>query len=479
MTTIIPSVLKMSIMNENQATAVSTEIIDPDTFNSVKGNFAKARFLLPKKFSAIASGNLVYRINWEGKTSAPVNTNVSLSRIAGGLTALKEARLYIGKEVSRTVELGKLLCCEAHLSGWEHHTEILDLKHLGNHQYSYDSDGLLQLTPDKLNGVSIREMRDETGFGCEISVPFKHLFPMFMDMLVPTGSGLKDDIIIEIDFTQQYSDIAVESGDGTITVADKVVSIKTPHMLVDYIQYPDVIANALNDQLQSPEGQSVMYRQKSLVRSTLDAILTDDTEQTKDIPLGFNNRSVLGFTVAKLNTAETNNQLLKCRSDGQNKEKYNVIVNNKVLFDRDLENPSDMYNHLNQTYDGTMEILSGTYEATGQYATANHNIFSDSVFNGSSVYAGNLTTAVQDAYQGRMKYLGINLAKIDNKEDVPSNAVKIGPDGLVFRYSRNSGADGESQGNNTRTKSAVEMLFWVHNVSALVIKNGRAQKIDL
>lgn len=478
MATMIPSVLKMSVQNENQATMVSTEIVDPDSFNAVSGSFAKARFMIPKKFSAIGSGHLLFRLNWDSKSSASVDTNVTLSRMAGGLCALRECRLYIGKEVSRTTEVGKLLAGEVHLSGWEHQCEILDLKHGSNHQYSYDSDGFLQLTPDKLNGVSIREMKDQSGYGVEISVPLKQLFPMFHDMLIPTGSGLKDDIIVEIDFTQQYSDIAVESGAGSITAGQKVVSIKAPRLMLDYIQYPDVISNALNDQLASPEGQSIMYRQKSLVKSTLEAI-GDDDQQSKDIYLGFNNRSVLGFTVAKLNSAVTNPQLLRCRSDALNGEKYNVIVNNKTLYDRTVDNEAAMYSSLNQTYDTDMHLIPGSYEAAGQYATANHNIFNDEVFNGSSIYSGNLSTGVQEAYQGALRYVGVNLAKIDNKDDVPSNAVKIGPDGLILRYERKSGDDGEAQGNNARSKSSVEMFIWVHSISALVIRNGRAQKIDL
>ena len=141
---------------------------------------------------------------------------------------------------------------------------------------------------------------------------------------------------------------------------------------------------------------------------------------------------------------------------------------------------SELYSYLTQTASKPAYILAGAYNQVGELTTANLNIISDDVVLPQLNATAN-TTGVQADLQGRMRYLGINLANVrGDRNDTPNNAIMVGQSPMVLRISRNSGSGGSDEPtNNAETKSACNMNIWVECVKALVIRNGVIDTIDL
>lgn len=478
----MPSVLQTNAVDENQSSQIESVIQEADNHSWVAGKFGKSKFVLAKKGSALSTdGVLMWKTKWASYNPA-TNRFASFVRTSGGCNLIKNCRLYMGgKLVSETREVGQKIALDNNFIPYDARVEILDEKLNGNAKYYYDANGLLQLADDKAHSqVGFRVPNATETATLECAVRLDQLFPVLRDTMLP--STLTGDIIVEIDWEGEWGECMVESGAVAFDAATRIFEVVRPRLHLDYITFADEVANALDAQINSPQGMTIPYRQQVLVKSSLNALTSNDTAGRQDVELGFSGRSVMKVYVQKVSSA-TNALLLKTRSDGLYQEKLQLVVNNRNLFDREVEQVSEMYSYLGQTADKPAYLLAGTYNQVGTLS-GNGNTFNANVNLPESAVGTTPITSVRADYQGRQRYLGINLAKVRGgamgSNDTPANSVQVGEAPMVLRMSYNSASGGSNETTNTaESKGAYALNIWVECVRALVIRNGQLDTINM
>jgi hypothetical protein len=477
MDNVLPNVLRTNAVDENQSTMVESIIHDAESHVWYSENYGKTRFLLQKKGDVLASnGTLIWKVNWSAEDVAN-DRSATVPRLGGALSMVENCRMYYGgKLVSELRNAGRRIAIDEIFTPLDHQVEVADVKLGSNHQYFYKADGSLQLAPDiAMNTAGTREVRNGTDANLEVCVPLKELVPMFKDILLPTA--LQGDIVLEIDWNARWSDCIVEGGTGGVPAGENRFSVDRPRLHLDYITFNNEVSEALRDEINGDTGKTELYRQAVLVNSQLPAIANGETTTT-DVELGFSNRSVMKLYIQK-NVSASNPLLRNLACDGLLQEEYQLVVNNKLTFDRNVNVVPEMYSYLNQTGDAQANIIAGTYDQVG-VATAGNvalNAFSDSVLLPSN--AGTATTGVRDALQGKQRWVGINLAKTRTGQDTPQNAVQVGQNNMVLRYTRSATNLGNGESNSAYSKSVVQLNVWVECVKAVVMRNGKMEVVDM
>ena len=484
MDNMLPSVLQTNAVDENQSAQIESVIQEADNHSWVAGKFGKSKFVLAKKGSALSTdGVLMWKTKWDSYAPA-TDRFASFVRTSGGCNLIKNCRLYMGgRLVSETREVGQKIALDNNFIPYDARVEILDEKLVGNSRYYYDDAGLLTLADDKMHSeVGFRSPTANEGATLECAVRLDQLFPVLRDTMLP--STLSGDMIVEIDWEGVWGECMCESGSTGFTAATRVFEVVRPRLHLDYITFADEVANALDAQINSAEGMTIPYRQQVLVKSNLNALGATSTNIAgrQDIELGFSGRSVMKIYVQKVSSV-TNALLLNTRSDGLLQEKMQLIVNNRNLFDREVEQVSEMYSYLGQTADKPAYLLAGTYNQVG-LLTGNANTFAPDVNLPQLVLGTTATASVRDNFQGRQRYLGVNLAKVRGgaagSNDTPANSIQVGEAPMVLRLSYNSGSGGTDEPeNNAETQGAYSLNVWVECVRALVIRNGVLDTINM
>lgn len=481
MDNMLPSVLQTNAVDENQSAQIESVIQEADNHSWVSGKFGKSKFVLAKKGSALSTdGVLIWKTKWDSYDHAQ-NRFASFVRTSGGVNLIKNCRLYMGgKLVSETREVGQKITLDNNFIPYDARVEILDEKLNGNARYYYEADGTLKLADDKAHEqVGFRSPNNTETATLECAVRIDQLFPVLRDTMLP--STLSGDIIVEIDWEGEWTECMCESGNVNFTDAQRFFEVVRPRLHLDYITFADEVANALDAQIKSAEGMTIPYRQQVLVKSTLNGLGANNTAGRQDIELGFSGRSVMKIYVQKISNL-VNPLLLNTRSDGLLQEKMQLIVNNRNLFDREVEQVSEMYSYLGQTADKPAYLLAGTYNQVGNLTLG--NTFNASVTLPATLALPNPKTSVRVDYQGRQRYLGINLAKVRGgamgSNDTPANSVQVGEAPMVLRMSYNSASGGTDEtSNGADSKGAYKLNIWVECVRALVIRNGQLDTINM
>lgn len=489
----LPSVLQTNAVDENQSSQIESVIQEADNHSWVSGQFGKSKFVLAKKGSALSTdGVLMWKTKWDGYVHT-TDRFASFVRTSGGVNLIKNCRLYMGgKLVSETREVGQKIALDNNFIPYDARVEILDEKLIGNARYYYDVGGLLTLADDKLHDeVGFRSPTNVESATLECAVRIDQLFPVLKDTMLP--STLTGEMIVEIDWEGSWNECMCESGATPFGDAQRVFEVVRPRLHLDYITFADEVANALDAQINSAEGMTIPYRQQVLVKSNLPTLATGASGRS-DIELGFSGRSVMKIYVQKLSavvSAQTTNGatsqkclLLNTRSDGLLQEKMQLIVNNRNLFDREVEQVSEMYSYLGQTADKPAYLLSGSYNQVGALS-GDANIFaSDVSLPELKLPRTTPRTSVQADYQGRQRYLGVNMAKVRGgamgSNDTPANSVQVGEAPMVLRMSYSSVTGGTDEKIVTAEGAGGYSLnIWVECVRALVIRNGVLDTINM
>ena len=431
MTDQLPSVLQTNATDENQSSQIESVIQEADNHSWVANRFGKSKWVVAKKGSALATdGMLLWKTKWASYAGA-TDRYCSFVRTCGGVNLIKNCRLYVGgRLVSETREVGQKMALDNSFIPYDARCEILDEKLNGNHKYYYDVNGLLHLADDKTHAqVGFRSPTADESATLECAVRLDELFPVLKDTMLP--STLNGEIIVELDWEGVWSEVMVESGQTAFTATERSFEVIRPRLHLDYITFADEVANALTAQINSPEGMTIPYRQQVLVSANLPSI-ANDVVTRDDIELGFSGRSVMKVYVQKVSN-HVNPLLCNSRSDGLLQENLQLVVNNRNLFDRDVNQVSEMYSYLGQTADKPAYLLCGSYNQVGQFGA--NNIMANGV-NGPQI-GGAVALAesavVQNNLQGRQRYLGINLAKVrGNGNDTPANSIQVGEAPMVL-----------------------------------------------
>lgn len=475
----IPSILSTNAQQESQATRIESVILDADNHSWVQNQFGKTRFNVPKKGSILSpNGTLLWRTAWIARVLDPsgnptTTEGASFPRLSGGACVIDTARLYYGgKLLCETREVGQKIILDNYFKPYDAQVEVLDEKLGSNHKYGYDDNGQIQLTRgvnvDTKGTKLLTDAAQGETYGLECSVKLRDLFPMLKDMVLPMF--LNGEIIVEINWKGVWTDCIVESNSAAFTNSNRQFKVARPRLHLDYISYSNEVHNAMESQLRVGAGERTSYREAVLVKSNMKALGVGETD-TKDVELGFSNRSVMKVYLQKILNRE-NKLNRKSVSDGLLGEKHQLIVNNRQMYSRTVQNVSEMYSYLNQTGEVPYCNLDGTYDYVGADPTASLNTFATTQNDGATAEG-----SVRNDYQGRFRYVGFNLAKVRNGNDTPSNAVNVGEAPMVVRIERSeTGRNGEVAGN---ANQEANLNMWVECVKMLEIKNGNMEVFEI
>ena len=338
----IDDLLKVNVSKEDQTTRVESVIQDPDSFSTITGSSATARFTLPEKGQVLApNGRLLFKATWSA-FNAGTDRMLSLPRFGGALSMVREARLFCGSLIERNTLAGHKINIENSALPYDAQNEVLDILLGANHGYTYASDGTLQLTDDIPNGSSgSRTLTADENASVEFSIPLDSLFSCLKDVMIPTF--LKNPIVIEVDFDLTFAngadDVVISSGAGAAATGN--VLVKRPRLDLDYLVLDEETVNAFRSRVTMGQGLAYNFRQNHLIQKVLPAA-ADSEAQENDLELGLAGTRVMKLYVEK--QLSYDNVLLKgMRSEGLLSENLQVFINNQNLFDRNVDRLSDMY----------------------------------------------------------------------------------------------------------------------------------------
>ncbi len=471
----IDDLLKVNVSKEDQTTRVESVIQDPDSFSTITGSSATARFSLPEKGQVLApNGRLIFKATWSA-FNAGTDRMLSPPRFGGALAMIREARLFCGALIERNTLAGHKINIENNALPYDAQNEVLDVLLGSNHGYTYAADGTIQLTDDIPNGsAGSRALTSDDNATVEFSVPLDSLFSCLKDVMIPTF--LKNPIVIEVDFDLTFAngadDVVISSGAGAAATGN--VLVKRPRLDLDYLVLDEEMVNAFRQRVMMGQGVAYNFRNNHLIQKVLPAA-ADSEAQENDLELGLASTRVMKLYVEK--QLAYDNVLLKgMRSDGLLGETLQVFINNQNLFDRTVDRLSDMYVYLGQAVGTSYKVLNGAYELVGDLAA--NNLMNNETELPAAAGGDGTFNLVKENLQGRQRWLGINLgqARTDNG-DSPANSLMIGESPIVLRLNRTIPAAAPAktprgESNTASSKAACNVNVFSEVVKTMMIQNG-------
>lgn len=507
----IPPVLLSGVHNESQDLMITTDVLEPNVLNSVQ-----AVFVIPKKASVLDSKSaLKVRVNW---TAWDNNTDADVyGKLFSGLLGLiKNARLYAsGQLISDLRHAGEKIHLDNQFKSQEYKENYCDVKHgsisgfrLSDDKLQSGASGSIVVddlesrtiaapsvisAPFQFRGIGHKEdqtraQATERGDdGLEMFLLLEELFPMLKDIQLPVRH-LKDEIRIEIDWEQDKTKWLIGTGAALPANWADSVEINNVVMFLDYITYNPEIDSALEQTLKT-SGVSIPFRQTAVITKQLAGNLAAETDRSEDVLLGMEGRSVMKVYCAKkypkVLTGLTGNENQgyafqgECRSERLLGEKFNMVVNDLLIFDRDVENNHEGYNYLSYAGEKSYTAFPESFEYNDNYGAVNVNndvLYStnDAGANDQPILGRAGTIGyVKDGIRGQQNYIGIDLAKFGNKGgDNPMNGMRIGATPIILRIKRTTE-------NNVRTGGAVQLVIFVEYLRLFDLRDGELGIRDL
>ena len=514
---LLPSTLLNATQNEDQTLEIHSEILEPLSHSQVI-----TRWEIPHKNILDSDSVMIWKVYCDGQGTDDVGDQFVArpNPIAGLYDTMKRARLFVnGKIISELNEVGKYLSMKSHFIPHEVKTEVSDffsyadnnIKNTGG-QIDMDIGKILRTPGDKQLGRKAGVAGHH--YEVECSLKLHQLFAILKDAQLDTNN-IEGKIMIEIDWSPDNTNTGKDNVmylGAAITPAKKVLRIEEPRLILDFLTYnAEVQAQIKNTIWGDGGGVNMPFREIALVRKDLQA---NATLESKDIAIGMTGRAIQKIWVAKVmdcDGADVNTILNDCRSDLLQGQKWNVRVNDLMIYDRDVDNRAEEFNYLQQTGERQFTCPPSTFEKRSAgvadrhgYTANNDDQWVDSI-NG---FIGNATPAdaggsthlvnisagdmeevgdksvvlegaalakanVRRQMEGRYNYLGINLAKYKSGAESPLNAMRVGSTPIIFTLTRNGANDAD-----TTAKSGT-VFFWVEYLKMMNLKNGQISVMDM
>ena len=508
----IPSVLLSGVRNESQDLTINTEVLEPNTHNSVQ-----SVFVLPKKGSVLDSKSaLKFRINWSNYVAGTA-TDVGGKLFSGVLGAIRNARLYAsGQLISDLRHAGEKIHLDNQWKSQEYKEEYCDVKHASESGFNIAEDtgqsGLngaicsADRYDNRTAGGSVCPTHNKPYFrgigtsadknGLESFLLLEEMFPMLKDIQLPVRF-LKDEIRIEIDWEQDKTKWLYESG---TPVADKLASVTIDEavLFLDYITYAPEVDASLEATL-SESGVSIPFRQTAVITKQL-APATGTGEIPEDILMGQEGRAVMKVYCAKKyanavsdtigGTANTVNPAFTlqgdCRSDRLKGEKFNLIVNDLLILDRECVNNHEAYAYFSEAGEGMATTYPNAWEENTSYTGGAMAVSAttDILYNTNNAdgadqpilsHASTTKGIVEAGIWGCQNWIGFNVGQGYGSGLNPANAMRIGATPLRLRIKRTGdGADATQKIN-----SAVQIVCFVEYLRLFDLRDGEVAVRDL
>ena len=507
----IPSVLMNGVTNESQDLTINTEVLEPNSLNAVQ-----AVFVLPKKGSVLDSKSaLKFRIDWSGYTQATAS-DIGGKLFSGVLGAIKNARLYAsGQLISDLRHAGEKIHLDNQWKSQEYREEYLDIKHASASGFAIAEDvlqsgasgsicstdrfdnrvGADAVCHDKPYFRGIGTSADKNGL--ESFLLLEELFPMLKDIQLPLRF-LKDEIRIEIDWEQDKTKwlyvggAAVADGLASVTISEAV-------LFLDYITYSPEVDASLEATL-AQSGVSIPFRQTAVITKQLAAATGAETALSEDILMGQEGRAVMKVYAAKKYSSAVTDTIQgvanaenpaftlqgDCRSDRLRDERFNLVVNDLLILDRDCENNHEAYALFSEAGEAPATTYPNAWEENTAYVGGNMPISAttdvlycvNDANNADQKILSHASTTkgiVEAGIWGTQNWIGFNIGQGYGRGLNPANAMRIGATPLRLRITRSTLGDVATQ----KINSPVQVVCFVEYLRLFDLRDGEVAVRDL
>lgn len=515
---LLPSTLLNSTQNEDQTLEIHSEILEPLSHSQVI-----TRWEIPHKNILDSDSVLIWKVFCDGQATDRTSAVFCAKPypLSGLYDTMLRARLFVnGKVISELNEVGKYLGMKYHFQPHEVKTELQDYfsyadNNIVNNGGKLDLNmGRIARTPnDKELGPQVKAVGHD--YQVECSLKLHQLFAILKDAQLDTNN-IEGKIMIEIDWSPKNSDLnkdnVVYAGSGVINANKKLV-ISEPRLILDFLTYnAEVQAQIKNTIWGDGAGINMPFREVALVRKTIDA--SGASKRSDDYSIGMTGRAIQKIWVAKVMDCDGNDGpngfLGEVRSDLLTGQEWNVRVNDLMVYDRDVSNRAEEFNYLQQTGEAQYTIPPAMFEKRHAEINAGY-VADDNIWNDTQTilkqnatdadeptgfthpvnvpadpmgdHVGQLSRVVQGAsntktnaqrqLQGRMNYLGINLARYKGGGESPLNAMRIGSTPIIFSLTR----DGTNDANTTQKTGTA--YFWVEYLKMMNLRKGQISVMDM
>ena len=170
----------------------------------------------------------------------------------------------------------------------------------------------------------------------------------------------------------------------------------------------------------------------------------------------------------------------ECRSENLLGQKYNFVVNDLLIYDRDVENAKESYNYFCYTGEKQASCYPDAWEHNDNYdgvSATNDILYSVNATNDgdqpilTQVAPGNLTGLVKDGIRGQQNWDSVDLSKYGSQLN-PQNAMRIGSTPIIYRLSRTTQ-------NDVRTGGPVSLTIFVEYLRLFDLRAGELAVRDL
>lgn len=319
-----------------------------------------------------------------------------------------------------------------------------------------------------------------------------------------TASALPGGVVSEVVVTDagdgkyRAGDVITVTGGGgdcTFTLKDgdlssKVVDIKDPVLLLDYLTYDEETNLALGETVRT--GSRLPFIHHNISQKVIPANATAN-EVTSDIQLALQGKLLYKLYVSQrladsIGTPPAPSVLQdyakgqgRCRSQRGQDFKYNLFINDLSIHDLPVGSESMAYSFLEMAEQYPVSLKAGDYERNrvlGANASATDIQVATAeqcgIRNPQSV-TPNETKGIRDQFQGTQGYIGFDLAKYDSgsKIVVANAGYRNGSAPAVLRLSQKGSAGADSPYGQAITVQTI-----AEEVKILSIQGGMVEVMD-
>ena len=359
-----------------------------------------------------------------------------------------------------------------------------------------------------------KRLSNVAGQGPEVVIKLADLFEIFSENNLPLMAMAQVEIQIEWNACGNANVAAADQTDNVLIQADIPDSnlnansarnrrgtaiMNTPTMILDYIHYDEVERQKIMNAVNSPGGMRLDFTE-TLVTRGVNPAGADNSGGAADVYEVIESNHILGMAQKEVKkvyvtkqydlfstrgAAEINadfpgavgckthrnivlNQFKSTQIPG---EKYNFLINNNRIYDKDVDNPAIAHNYLSQV-GGNWTCPQTYYDTMNYNQVALDQLVSTDVVSAVSTQDANGNSGATRRYlAGQSNVIGLSLDKYREMGSVPGNGTRISSAPIEFNYSRVSvSASGGNGGAAASSTCEVNLAFYICYRRSLVIR---------
>jgi len=471
----LPAILNVSTIPSIENMNIKTEVLDPITITQ-----NQAVFQIPK--TGILDGGSMIQL---GVTAHPDN----FFPIQTGIHGLIESVFLKvgGRVIASNTDYGYYTTMTRKFDTPEHRAYV-DMIKSGACGDRFTEDDTTRVAPrdlvTTLNGggagttmvvpTFIRPTQSDATTPL-FSVPLSTLLPMMRSRQLPL-LAVKEHFYLEVNFRQQ-----ADGQRGIITCRDQgsgastLVTVSTPNIkfISDHLYYTNDRMDALLQQTMSQQGLSMLYEDLITTNANVPAGQAG-ASQVVERQIAVSGKNVRNIMVQDKDAGATHNFLGDYISTELHQPtSYNFRINDQMVYDRDVTQPSRKYNELSGVMGKPLMVPSQLYSFDADIDKAtnalNQNSVTIGLINGHQL--PNATNAdVGNDIRGTSHYVGYDATTTGF--NVLGNGASVGVKPIVLRktYQRVANAAGPPQVRGQNNARELRIFTGVEKV--MVIKNG-------